>query len=328
MTSKKIQLLLRFILFSLLAGIQSSHAAQWTVPHDFPTIQAAIDNASVMDGDTIWVDRGTYAGATVTKSLTIHGHRKAKIVGGPVLGPYAVGFRFPKDGSGSGSTIQNFRFRSVDLPIYAELTDSLTIKNNSMKNAVQCITNWGGSSWRIVHNTVKQLRVGNAGGIAIFIGDRDNVLQGVTGNLVLNNRLQGKVSIDSGSVGEFRGAGVALFAAYSGGASKAEFISSNLISENVIAMESNMPELVDFVGIELSEAVPELLEAKIFGNIVLSNRIKTDEAYGFVPEDIFVENEFFGNSAALPELAPSVPPGVSLLRMALPDAPAPGLNPI
>jgi len=283
------------LVFILCTALHSVSAATWKVPENFATIQEAVDADVVVDGDTIIVGKGKHAGAMITKSLKIVGRRKAKIVGGPALGPYTVGFRFPIDGSGSGSTIKRFRFERVDLPVYAEGTHALVVKRNVFREPLQGVTNWGGSGWRIAFNRVQSLRVGNAGGIGIFIGDRNNVLAGVTGNLVMNNRVLGAVEVDPSSVGAFRGAGIALFASFSKGVSKAEFISGNLVSDNFVLLESTTPDLVDVVGIELSEAVETLPEANVFGNILVRNVVKKTQAYGWVPQDLFFDNEFFLN---------------------------------
>ena len=55
----------------------SARAAQWRVPRDFPTTQAAIDSPVVGDGDTILVGPGNFAGALITKSVHIEGVGRA-----------------------------------------------------------------------------------------------------------------------------------------------------------------------------------------------------------------------------------------------------------
>lgn len=330
MKSKNIKLLLTLLSFTTLIGLNLAHAAVWKVPQDFATIQEAIDDSAVVDGDTIKVRSGEYAGANVTKALTIQARRGARITSGPSVGPFSGGFVFPIDGSGSGSEIKGFRFE-VDLPIYAQLTDDVTVVRNRFYNATQGVTNWGGSSWRITSNKVVSLKAGNQGGIGIFIGDRNNVPGGVTGNIVLYNKIFGDLDVADTSIGGFRGAGVALFASFSGGSSKAEFISSNLIEGNFISLESSAPEVVDVVGVELSEAVTTLPEAKVFQNLVVKNYIKRmDTPYGFVPSGLFFENEFYLNWPMPEDPTPPPPPvSASLLLAPLAEAPtAPVLNPI
>ena len=61
-------------------------AAQWRVPRDFRTIQAAIDSPRVGDDDVILVGPGRHHGAVVTKAVEIRGNGKAVIVDGPAGG--------------------------------------------------------------------------------------------------------------------------------------------------------------------------------------------------------------------------------------------------
>jgi len=107
----------------------SAYAANWSVPGDFATIQDAIDDASVNDGDTIRVGQGEHAGATVTKAVEIKGQGGAVInegapgqdlqlpidcMGIPTV--YNIGFRIIL--GGSGATISHLKFEDVAFPVY------------------------------------------------------------------------------------------------------------------------------------------------------------------------------------------------------------------
>src|SRR5262245_38378789 len=71
------------VILALLATV--SQASTWSVPGNFPTIQAAISSASVHSGDTINVAVGTYHESLSwqNKSLTIQGAG----VGASILDP-------------------------------------------------------------------------------------------------------------------------------------------------------------------------------------------------------------------------------------------------
>ncbi|NIN64300.1 MAG: hypothetical protein GTO63_06295, partial [Anaerolineae bacterium] len=80
------KLMLVLVLLALLVVPSTAMAEEsgvWYVPGDFATIQDAIDDSAVVDGDTIWVGPGNFAGAEVTKSVTIKGEGQAVIDSGP-----------------------------------------------------------------------------------------------------------------------------------------------------------------------------------------------------------------------------------------------------
>ena len=115
----------------LLAG--SAGAAEWRVPGDFPTIQAAIDSSQVVGGDTILVRPGWHAGATVTKAVTIRGVGRANIVDGPVVSPAGkAGFYFATGGQGSGATITGFYFDRVAFPVFSRGADDVSVTQNTI----------------------------------------------------------------------------------------------------------------------------------------------------------------------------------------------------
>jgi hypothetical protein len=83
----------KLLMFCAVVGFvfalaNTAMAAKWNVPGDFATIQEAIDDAGVLDGDTILVGKGNHAGALVTKAVEIKGQGGAVINDGPELGNY------------------------------------------------------------------------------------------------------------------------------------------------------------------------------------------------------------------------------------------------
>ena len=176
-----------FVIVVLFWNTEAAFAADWRVPRDFATIQAAIDSALVEEGDRILVGPGSHAGALVTKPVHIQGTGGATISTGP-LHPSGMtqGFRL-FDGS-DGTTISHLRF-TVDLAVINasfNVVDEVTIAHNTLMNPVQGITNWLGSRWTITQNDVVDLRTRCGGGIAILVGDYNGGV--VSDNVVSHNR--------------------------------------------------------------------------------------------------------------------------------------------
>jgi hypothetical protein len=126
----------------------SASAAKYSVPGDLTTIQDAIDDANVVNGDVIMVGPGIFTGALVDKSVEIKG------VGGAIINdglahPHPSidnqGFRL-RAGS-DGATISHFYFQDVDLAIMnGASVDDVTVTQNTFLSSVQGVSNWGGSN--------------------------------------------------------------------------------------------------------------------------------------------------------------------------------------
>ncbi len=105
----------------LLAG--SAGAAEWHVPGQFPTIQAAIDSSSVHDGDTITVSSGRHKGATVTKAITIRG-----LSGATITSLHFLGVAFAVFSRGADFVSVTDDLRGMDVPV-ALTPDELVAAN-------------------------------------------------------------------------------------------------------------------------------------------------------------------------------------------------------
>lgn len=225
----------------------------WHVPTDFATIQDAIDSASVADGDTILVGPGSHAGALVDKSVVIKGEDGAVINDGPVHSSGLIqGFRLLADGS--GATISHLTFE-VDFPIMAWQADDVTVEHCTMISPVQGVSNWEGNGWVISHNVINGLVTASGGGIGIFIG----CFNGVTANnnLVAHNKITGYAVVGEDDCGGYSGPGICLMSDrrwYSGGGT----LSGNRIIHNKVSLSSTRPDLVESVGIELTDMALEL----------------------------------------------------------------------
>jgi len=249
----------------------------WSVPGDFATIQAAIDDAAVQEGDTILVAAGTHAGAKVTKGVTIRAAGLVVINDGPVYypnhplgGDLKAGFLFL--GGGDGAVITGFRFEGLAFPVFSKDTDDVTVTSCRLDAPIQGITNWGGDDWTITHNEIVDLRTVNGGGIGIIVGERTGAA--ADGSLIAYNRISGTLHVHPGDGGGYNGTGIVLYADFRWGAPGAASISGNQIVHNDIALESDTPEVVDVVAIEITDSgVP--------GHHDGEDTVVTDNAVGF-----------------------------------------------
>jgi len=237
----------------------SASAADWSVPGDFTTIQDAIDDSSVVDGDTIMVGPGSFAGALVDKAVEIKGVGGALINDGPVLASghpagdpdLNIGFFFPGSGTGSGATISHLRFETVEFPIFSRGASNVTVTQCSMTNPIQGVSNWSGSEWEISHNVITDLRTANGGGIGIIIAER---LGGtVSDNVVSHNKIAGTLHVWEFDGGGYAGSGIVLFADFRSGQPGAVSITGNRVVKNKVSLVSDTPAVVEVVAFELTE---------------------------------------------------------------------------
>ena len=229
----------------------------WTVPGDFPTIQAAINSASVIDGDIINVGPGSFTGAIVTKDIEIKGIGGAVINAGivppiPNAFPGTVGFWI--ETSGTGATISHFHFdETVGFPVYGWITDDITVNHNTMINSFQGVSNFAGNRWEIHHNEIIDLQTGCtlqcAGGIGIWLVGYQAATGLVEDNIVSHNTINGTVHLSADTTGGFNAAGISIQAIGPGG-----LITLNRVSKNKVGLTSDNPAIVDVSGIDLSES--------------------------------------------------------------------------
>ncbi len=235
----------------VLALCAATQATTWNVPGNFATIQAAIDDAAVMPGDTILVGAGNHAGAFVAKSVEITGENGAVINSGPVHGSGMImGFRLLA--GSDGATISHLIFM-VDLAIMnGGAVNNVTVENCTFLNAVQAVSNWRGNGWLISHNVITDLRTRNGGGIGILIGDFTGGT--VTGNVVSHNKISGTLDTSApGELGGYNGTGIVLYADFRYGALGAKAIKNNIITKNKVSLTSNNSSLVDVCAFELTD---------------------------------------------------------------------------
>lgn len=301
----------------LLAG--SAGAAEWRVPGDFPTIQAAIDSSQVVGGDTILVQPGWHAGATVTKAVTIRGVGRANIVDGPVVGPAGkAGFYFATGGQGSGATITALYFDRVEFPVFSRGADDVSVTQSTMTRFLQGVTSWAygswGNRWEIADNTLYNVRTSCGGGVGILVGD----FQGgtVSGNLVARNRIRGRLHVPSSDCGGYNAPGILLYADYRGGAAGGT-LTANVVTKNRVFLQAattrigGAPWLVTASGIEVSDTRNDwtIQPPAIRSNAITYNDLRDMEVpFAFTPDGIdtanAVDNNYTGPGGSYPDRPP------------------------
>ncbi|MGZ6070634.1 MAG: hypothetical protein ACXWK8_05420, partial [Myxococcaceae bacterium] len=238
------------------------------VPHDYPTIQAAVDAAS--DGDRIEVGRGRFCGATLTRRVELRGRQGSTIIGcdAPVSGAYRVGFLLP-DGRASGTSIHGFRFdgRGVSnanlLPlgagILARSADGVSVADNLFDGTFQAVTNTDGSRWSVLFNRIEHLTAltcdgGCAGGDAIVFQQRLVLDRRPVGNLAAFNQVQGDIPA---GLDEFSMTGVFVL-----GQERARVVA------NLFVIPHNPAAAAQGVGVLVSD--------HCCANVVVSTSVRTD----------------------------------------------------
>ncbi|MEW6659890.1 MAG: hypothetical protein AB1424_14625 [Thermodesulfobacteriota bacterium] len=254
----KKKMILLMLVSSLLFLVSGAMAAEWRVPGDFLTIQAAIDSPNVNAGDRIKVAPGEHAGAFVTKGVEIKGQGGAVIASGPLHGSGLVmGFRIMT--GGEGTTIKNLKF-TVDLAIMnGAAQNNVTVRHCTFLNTVQAVSNWRGSGWEISHNKIIDLRTRNGGGIGILIGDFAGGT--VQDNVVSHNDISGTLHVDANDGGGYNGSGIVLYADFRWGGAGTQSLTHNRVIKNKVAFASDNSSVVDVVAFEMTDTRddPELI---------------------------------------------------------------------
>jgi len=257
-------LLLVSLMASCILKIQPSKAAQKTitVPDDYPTITAAIGNAT--DGDTIFVKKGIYEEDTleISKSLFIIGQEVENTVVN--LYPPLV-----------TSTIFTQTFTSYANPININADDvklsGLTI--NSEGGEISATGNRTQITGNIL-NTDVHLR-GSYQTVS-----KNNLTADVTcsggayGNVYQNNVVNGNIGCDSGSYNRFFANNVLGGGVSSGGTSSNNLIYGNTIKngEGIWACYGDVVAKNTVIDSEMGVSVGWGFNNIICGNIIANNR--------------------------------------------------------
>jgi len=250
----------------------STLPAQWSVPRDFPTIQAAIDSPAVQPGAVIMVASGAFDGALVTKRVMIVGTGQTVIKGGPKHSSgLTQGFRLLAGSDGSAFGLLHFA-STADLSIMNGAgVDGVSVLHCTFDNVIQAVSDWGGSGWESSHNVFTDLRTRCGGGIAILVGDYAQ--REVRNNIVSHNVIAGQLHVSSTDCGGYNGTGIVLYSDNRFGRLGAKTITDNGVVLNRIDMTLDDPRSggnpVDIVAFELTDT--SLSDTVITGNVIAFN---------------------------------------------------------
>ena len=256
----------------------------WHVPEDFTTIQAAVD--SVDNGDTIIVGSGSYAGAVVTKTVTIKGTDGAMITSGVPYneeGTSALTTAFLLKEGADGAEISHLIIpndvnNGYFFAVFSRGVDDVSIYHLTITNSVQAISNYNGSEWDISHNKITGINPVNGGGIGIMINAWDGTRDGepddteANDNVIAHNTTEGIV----GDVG-FSGPGILLSSGHGAGQWPGGTLTGNIVYKNRCTHTGS-----NGVGFEVDDVPWEKTSnAAITGNTVAFNDFRRS-TYPFV----------------------------------------------
>lgn len=306
----------RIIIFAVLIGSLSCYAQNtWQVPGDYPNIQSALDSTNTAEGDIILVGPGEFEGAVITKSITLMAQSNtvvnAQATNTTTTG---VGFYFPGNGLGSGSTIQGFTFTNLSLPILSLGADDVIIHHNFIHSPEQGITSVGGTNlaplggagnrWIISHNHIFQ--PASYGIIIEEVAGNE-----LTGNMVTQNTIIGTNNVEVATNASVTGI------AFIGDANLGSAFRNNAFVYNRVTL-TNSNAVLPSIGILLWQrnASTNSFTNTVVGNLVANNTLNTGQTVQVMPAGLEEGNRILQTfvrpgtvSGTTPETAPNPAPG-------------------
>ncbi|MFP3898155.1 MAG: nitrous oxide reductase family maturation protein NosD [Dehalococcoidia bacterium] len=305
--------------FSVVAATPVTAATTWYVDDDncpgpgtgtagdpFCTIQDAVDAAS--SGDTIMVAAGTYAGAIIGKQVSIVGDAGGgSVISSGVLYKASASLTtaFRLDAGADGTEIRNFTINcnagsSFYFGVFGRGVDDVVVDGLTITDAVQGITNWGGSGWEITNNEMTGVVATSGGGIGIFLGATPPSYRMCNGNLVANNDIQ------TVATAAFTTPGITValdvrYGAYSD-LDWSEQLSYNSIIDNTVTGNGNTNQVgveIGVIGLGGDSAKIAATMGLIHDNYVMGNTIDDVDLglYFYVVEDLTATCNEVKNSA-------------------------------
>jgi len=306
----------RVCLAALAVAAPAQGLPELRVPHDQPTIQAAVDAAQ--PGQRIVVSRGSFCGATLTQRVELVGKRGATIIGcpQPVAGALRVGFLLP-DGRASGSRIRGFTFDGTGIsnanltPLAAAIlgrsADQVRVVGNTFLGGIQAVTNTDGSGWQVAFNTIRGLTALTcdgqcAGGDGIVFQQRLDLTTRPRGNIAAFNSVQGSVP---DGLSEFEVVGVFLLGQ-----------EGSIVAFNKLAIPHNPAAPAAGVGVLISDqcCAAVITSTSIDWRVVFNDGRRSQIAVQVSPDVNGGKGNLqggilFGNKGVI-----DLPPGASMLR--------------
>ncbi len=267
----------------------------WNVPGDFASIQDAIDDANVLNGDFIYVGKGEFAGALVDKGVNIIGNAGKTIIDdGPVhRSGNLQAFRLEEGSDNSSFSHLIFLTEGLDI-MNAAAVNNVEVHHNTFNNSLQAISNWIGSGWNIHHNNIYDLRTDCGGGIGIMVADYLGSL--VENNIVMHNEVYGTINVSEGDCGTYSGTGIVIYADFRWGRLGSDGLKNNTIEHNKVSLVSSNSDLVPAVGLELTNTADPFTEYLIVDNVIRFNDLRgTANSMELDPEDLDEYNDISKN---------------------------------
>lgn len=291
----------------LMTAVPAGAAADtWYVDDDggadFTTIQAAVGEA--VDGDTIIVAEGEYAGAIVNEDLMITGAAGGESIitsGVPYKSGSTLETGFRLDADADGAEIRNFTMNGdFFFAVYARNADDVIVDSLTLDHMVQGITNWGGSGWEITNNVITETYPTTGGGIAIQLGADPTDFPHCDNNLVQGNIM----STSAVQNANFTGAAIALWFDMRGITEMPTGVS--MTGNEIIGNSITASGLENQVGIEIGvgglegDTYPDRVAAclgVIHGNTVQDNTVDNAEwgLYLYVTTNLTVSGNTITN---------------------------------
>ena len=271
----------------------------WGYDH-FDNIQDGID---AVCGSTVYVAPGSYAGANVDKSVSIIG----STIGDSIItsgvhyggGHPSLTTAFHLDTGSDGTEINNFIINCDQssfffFGIFSRGIDDVIIDSLTVNDAVQGITNWGGSNWVITNNELIDTVASGGGGIGIYLGVYPPYTD-CSGNLVQYNSIYADIT-EPGYTAP--GICLALDVRYDYHLlTGSEEITNNDILDNEIIGTGNLYEVgieTGVIGVQGDPVKIAYTMGMVHDNFIQGNTIDGSDygIYAYVVEDLsIIENE-------------------------------------
>jgi len=236
----------------------------------FAKIQDGVN--AIAEGGTVHVYEGTYSGAIIDKNVKLYaapGETPIITSGVPYKSGATLYTAFRLDNSADGTEIKGFLIKcnSSDgfyFAVFSRGVDDIIVDSLTVNDAVQGITNWGGSNWEIKNNVLNNTEAAGGGGIAIWLGARPPNYPVCSGNVIYNNIITASATASDYTC---PGIGLGLDLRYGGydQLTGSEDISGNKIINNTVTA----PGALNGVGIEMGVLGLEGNETKIAATLGL-----------------------------------------------------------